>query len=79
MKYQFSAVVECTCSNWPQLPSSRPLLYSRALFRTRWMQNIVGQVWASCTHINYGGLVWKSCWVWARSNRQANESTTIFS
>ena len=30
-------------TNRPQLPSSRPLLYSGALFRTRWMQNIVGQ------------------------------------
>jgi len=28
---------------------------------TRWMQDIVGWVWASCT------MVWKCCWVWARS------------
>ena len=28
---------------------------------TRWMQDIVGWEWASCT------MVWKSWWVWARS------------
>ena len=30
---------------------------------TLWMQNIVGRAWVSCT------LVWKCCWVWARSKQ----------
>jgi len=40
--------------------SSWQTLFFRHIL-TRWMQDIVGQAWASCT------MVWKCCWVWARS------------
>jgi len=37
------------------------VLYNYASIATMWMQDIVGWVWASYI------MVWKCCWVWARS------------